>query len=148
MTNGQRTVTTLLAVIAVLLGANLIVRGPSHAAAQEPELRVEGDRRMPRVIQIEPVGTLIYRLWSDGVIERAVRNIPAPCSVELSCGWTVVADDSPPQPFARIVQIGHAGGGSDILYRLRSNGVLEWTRTTTASCDPPWCDWQVVPEVP
>ena len=40
MNNGQRTVAGLLAVVAVLLGLNLIVGGLRPAAAQEPEFRI------------------------------------------------------------------------------------------------------------
>ncbi len=85
MTNGQRTVATLLAVIAVLLGVNLIMKvAPEEASAQEPELRVEGDPRVPRVIQIEPVGTLIYRLWSGAPDPQAGSVV----GVERGTPWT------------------------------------------------------------
>ena len=95
MNNGQRTVTTLLAVVAVMLGLNLIVRGSPPAVAQEPEIGI-----FPEPPPMEPTvvggtayenqfgGHRVWRFWSDGTVDMSAFSIAsgASCSVQESCG--------------------------------------------------------------
>ncbi len=91
MTNGQRTVTTMLAVVAVLLGLNLIVGGLRPAAAQEPEIRIFPEPPLPPVRLVAAFGTFTatnfnVRLWSDGVIEEFDPEAGVPDWAEVSGG--------------------------------------------------------------
>ena len=96
MTNGQRTVAGMLAVVAVLLGLNLIVNGSPRAVAQEPEIRI-----FPKPPHLEPTAVAIYsdpgylyRLWSDGTVELNIVNaIASGCFRHGWCGWQTVPED-------------------------------------------------------
>ena len=75
MTNGQRTVTTMLAVVAVLLGLNLIVGGSRPAVAQ-PEIRIFPELPVPEpkviagaVLSKDTDTTNVWRFWSDGTVD-------------------------------------------------------------------------------
>ena len=79
MTNAQRNITTLLAVIAVLLGLNMLVRGSPSVEAQMtggPAERtvVAGAVAFPAIArganstQFSRVA-LLLRFWSDGVVD-------------------------------------------------------------------------------
>jgi len=91
----HRTIVALLAAVAVLLGLNLIVGGSTPAAAQ-----AQGMGRPPQVLTIHvrttgEGGTAIYRLWSDGTVER--NEHPFLCCMEVCplvewCGWQVVPE--------------------------------------------------------
>lgn len=134
MTKGQRTIATLLAIITALLAGHLLVRlGGQEAQAQHGP--------PTRVIQIDPHHEfkVFFRLWSDGVIEWSVAQTSVLCSGDPWCEWEPIPDDVPPQPHARIVQIGH--GKSNIIYRLWSNGIVERNVKSGAGCgiDPVWC---------
>ena len=78
------TTTVLLAVVAVLLGLNLW-----HSTAKaQPQVP-------PRVIQIEASGGsvtqhYVYRLWSDGLVERQYWCGSASCCDDGWCGWLTV----------------------------------------------------------
>ena len=75
MTRGQTTTTTLLAVIAVLLGLNMLVRGSPPAVGQVK------DAGQPVPVSMAVGHTYnttsndftnifaIYRMWSDGVVD-------------------------------------------------------------------------------
>ncbi len=94
MTNGQRTVTTLLAVVAVMLGLNLIVRGSPTAVAQGPTA-AGPVQATPVSIAAVPSGsgTKVYRLWSDGSIDVSGFNYSATdiCGPISQCGpFTVI----------------------------------------------------------
>ena len=70
MTKGQQAIIAMLAAVAVLLGFDLIVRGSTPAAAQ-----AQGMGRPPQAVTIQVRTTAIggmalYRLWSDGTVER------------------------------------------------------------------------------
>ena len=97
MTNGQRTVTTLLAVVAVLLGLNLILSGSPRAVAQEPEIRIfpEPPVRITHIAASTDSRTAVrknlFRLWSDGVIE-ANSFVKPESGPEVWTGWEVVPD--------------------------------------------------------
>ena len=96
MTKGQRTVVSLLAVVAVLLGLNLIVGGSTPAAAQ-----AQGMGRPANVLDFTVLTdgfgfVTAFRLWSDGTIEGN-RGISPPCCIELClpmewCGWQDVPE--------------------------------------------------------
>ena len=149
----QTTITTLLAVVAVLLGANLLRASASERARTQPEFDhvAPGPLGATRVIRIALVSNDgLYRLWSDGTIERSTHDATDLCSGGVWCEWEEVPDDVPPQPNARITQIeAHA---SNWLYRLWSNGVVERNRIISSLhyCPDPepveWCGWQVVAE--
>ena len=71
MTNGQRNITTLLAVIAVLLGLNMLVRGSPSVEAQ-----MTGGPTEPTAVSIaamnfptNPDNWRVFRLWSDGSVD-------------------------------------------------------------------------------
>ncbi len=140
MTMGQRTIASLLTVIAVLLAANLIVNVPPQEATAQPHLRAA-----PHVIQVEPGAgnnPRIYRLWSDGVIEEAVFGYSNPACVPDSpgFGWQEIPESVPPPP-ARIVRL-YPELEAGIFLRLRSDGVVERNDLVNGS----WCGWRTPPE--
>lgn len=63
MTRPQRTITTLLAVVAVLLAVNIAVSLNRQAGAQ-PQVQIA-----PHVTGLAQNGSYILRGWSDGVVE-------------------------------------------------------------------------------
>ena len=69
MTNAHRTITTLLAVIAVLLVINLAVTSPSHEAQAQGVAR--GRPVEVVALQMEGLGdgVRVYRMFSDGTVE-------------------------------------------------------------------------------
>ncbi len=81
MTNAQRTVTTMLAVVAVMLGLNLIVRGSPPAVAQGPNASgpvqatvVAGAVSFPTLARggtstVDSEVALVLRFWSDGTVD-------------------------------------------------------------------------------
>ncbi len=147
MNTGQRTVASMLAVVAVLLGLNLIVGGLRPAAAQEPEIGIFPEPPV-RVIQLTSAGGdgVFYRLWNDGAIERNYWAPNSNCAPAGFCGWEFVPDDVPPQQGARIIDI---IGDEHTLFRLWSNGVIERQENLSGTCGTlDWCGWQVVPDVP
>ncbi len=146
MTNGQRTVTSLLAVVAVLLGINLIVNLPPEAVAQDQfEFEFEA-ARTPHVIQVETATAgRVYRLWSDGVIEVAQFEgmNTVTCLPSGGLAWQEIAETVPLPPGVRITRIYTWGHFPDILLRLRSDGVVEQNiRSVTLG----WCGWRTPPE--
>ena len=87
MTTTNRTITTLLAVIAVLLGLNLIVKASPAAVGQ-----AEGPcQAVPVSVAVTDLGgstTLcIVRLWSDGMVDRKIIRYESvnACDVNLDC---------------------------------------------------------------
>ena len=93
MTKGHRTIVALLAVVAVLLGLNLIVGGSTPAAAQAQGMGPPPQAVAMLVRQEDFVGTVLYRLWSDGMVERN-QAIPVGkgCVTQEWCGWQVVPE--------------------------------------------------------
>ncbi len=94
MTKEQRTIIAMLAVVAALLGLNLIVGGSTPAGAQ-----AQGMGQPPRAVTLlerpgEQGGTVLYRLWSDGTVER--NDAPfvccGACLLLEWCGWQVVPE--------------------------------------------------------
>lgn len=104
----------------------------------------------PRVIEMALVSNDgLYRLWSDGMIERATNDAGDFCSGGVWCEWEEVPDDAPPQPNARVIQI--ASFSTGFLYRLWSNGVSQRNRTLISVTCPDttpveWCGWVTVSE--
>ena len=94
MTRGQRTITTLLAVIA--LG---IMAAPQRA---------------PYVLDMRLAGNLLARLWSDGTLEINGKCCGSPIHWE---GWEFAPPMLPPQSF-NIVPVGLTAGGAP-LHRTR-----------------------------
>ena len=110
MNNGQRTVAGLLAVVAVLLGLNLIVGGLRPAAAQEPEFRIFPPPPLPpppKVVHgtVRDVGGSCgvsnfteknyTRFWDDGTIDITTLCVSSRDCLPLadpaqSCGPTVI----------------------------------------------------------
>ena len=97
MTKGQRTITTLLAAIVVLLAINLVVIAPGQ------EAQAQGMGRPPQAVALtvrnEFFSWAAYRLWSDGTVERNEVIVP-PLEVCLPvewCGWQTI----PEPPFVR-----------------------------------------------
>ena len=89
----QRTIVALFAVVAVLLGLNLIVGGSTPAAAQAQGMGPPPQAVAMHLRQEEFVGTVLYRLWSDGMVERN-QAIPLGkgCLTQEWCGWQVVSE--------------------------------------------------------
>ena len=92
MNEGQRTIATVLAVVAVLLGFNLIVRGSPEAMA-----RVATGPVQPTVVAGERhlAGQnldRIWRWWSDGTVDASMvfTQFGQNCSIPLNCGPTQV----------------------------------------------------------
>ena len=91
MTNAHRTITTLLAVIAVLLAINLAVTAPSH----EAQAQGVGPPVVAVALQTsEGFGRTVYRMFSDGTVERNT-DISDPvfdqCVTEW-CGWEAIPE--------------------------------------------------------
>ncbi len=92
MNAGQRTVTTMLAVVAVMLGLNLIVKGsPTAVAVPRPP-------EPTAVALFACVGGAsterVYRLWSDGTVELNIVNaIASGCFRHGWCGWQTVPEE-------------------------------------------------------
>ena len=98
MTKGQRTVVSLLAVVAVLLGLNLIVGGSTPAAAQ-----AQGMGRPPQAVAMlvgnfGPIGLSVFRMFSDGTVELNSSQLgpfdPKGCPVSalVWCGWEAIPE--------------------------------------------------------
>ncbi len=151
MTKGQRTIATLLTIVAALLAANLIVNLPPQEATAQPHLTAAA----PHVIQFEPNQSefaRVYRLWSDGVIEEARFegfSNDGDCSPDSSgSGWQVMPETVPLPHGVRITRIytkSHFGNGG-ILMRLRSDGVVERNWHSAAPNPSDWCGWRTPPE--
>lgn len=104
MNNGHRTVAGLLAVVAVLLGLNLIMSGSPRAVAQEPEIRIFPEPPVPEPTVVAgaigqlsggPFREVVYRFWSDGQIDAtfprfSINNDTFACEVAFHCGPLVV----------------------------------------------------------
>ena len=96
MTNAHRTITALLAVIAVLLAINLAVTAPGH------EAQAQGVGPPARAVAFEVqsgmTGPIVWRIFSDGTIERnqGFRSSFGSDCPDLSaiewCGWVVVSE--------------------------------------------------------
>ncbi len=90
MTNAHRTITALLAVIAVLLAINLAVTAPGQEAMAQPNTSARPGRAV--ALQANQFGSVIYRMFGDGTVERNVNFMDPlgdPCGSEW-CGWEVV----------------------------------------------------------
>ena len=142
----------LLAVVAVLLAVNAVGSLPSQQAKAQPVLNPPPPRVI-QVVQTESVG-VIFRLWSDGIIETTGYGGSGDLCDPDWCPWELVPDDVPPQPEARIVQIAANWVASHAtLVRVWSNGVVERNYSTWLGggdnwCIPSeeWCGWQAMPE--
>ncbi len=86
MNRGQRTVASLLAVVAVLLGLN-IVRSAPPAWGQAPA----GTTPTPTMVNVAPVYSpaasvvFVFRGWSDGAVDVTSMDWDFGCSPEASC---------------------------------------------------------------
>ena len=149
MNSGQRTVASLLGVVAVILALNLVgdLLGQEYSSSRPYVLQTEAEQSRPpppTVVQINDASRLVVRLWSDGLIETMDVTPLFVCQI-VPCDWQTVPAGAP-QPGARIVQIESLG--RDLL-RLWSNGVVEMNQALWES-EPPcfvpvWCGWQVLP---
>ena len=140
MTNGHRTVAGMLAVVAVMLGLNLIVRGSPTAVAQEPEVGIFPEPPLPLVRLVAAFGTFTatnfnVRLWSDGVIEEFDPEAGVPDWAEVSGGAY-----SPPAQ-VRAVSLSGVDG---LLIRAWSDGTVEKLSRNNDSV--PWdtSQWAIV----
>jgi hypothetical protein len=95
MNNGQRTIPALLAVIAVLLGLNIVAKespaamGQAAAEMQEP---VPVAMSVTQIIGDNGAGIRqwrAFRLWSDGGIDTTLATFVGPsvggCDIEAIC---------------------------------------------------------------
>ena len=98
MTNGQRAIATLLAVVVLLLVINILTNVPGQEAAAQAQMQPH----LPRVVAIStdtmPGGEFsrVFRLWSDGsidttrvIFETLPENVPG-CEVLDTCTQEVV----------------------------------------------------------
>ena len=149
MQTQSKPTTLLLAIIALLLAANLIVNLPPQEATAQPSLRAV---EFPHVIQFEPGQTefaRVYRLWSDDVIEEArfhgFANGDSDCLPDVTgSGWQVMPETVTLPPGVRITRIyarPHTSSPVTLL-RLRSDGVVEQNRMG----GDVWCGWLTPPE--
>ena len=103
MTKGQRTLATLLAIIAALLAAHLAVLSGNEAHAQSPPDQPgppTTEPQEPHVVGITAINDThslssqtpryLYRLWSDGVIEQNRFRSSAFNGCNCWQGWKVV----------------------------------------------------------
>ncbi len=103
MTKGQRTIATLLAVIAALLAAHLLVRlGDQEAQAQQGQPFAE-----PTVVagqtSLDNDPFPLYRTWrwwSDGTVDVSVSTFSQDTSCDFAkfgaqCGPEVIIDPGP-----------------------------------------------------
>ena len=149
MSTGQRTITSLLAVIAVVLVIS-ITGSVSH---QEAKAQVFEPLSRP-VIQVafsaaHNSDAPAFRLWQNGVIEWGqIGNIIECGSHDFICGWQVIPDPFPPPFNVRIVEIRARVGRS--LWRVLSDGTVEQNSIQTTGEDPcddvEWCGWVAIPE--
>ena len=139
----KTTVTTLLAVIAVVLVISIT------GSASHQEAKAQGFE--PTVIQVY-IGThnsvgMTYRLWSNGLIEWGMVDVisgPVCNDPNEICGWQVVPDTSPP-PFS--VQIVRLEANRFMLWRVLSDGNVERNQNQLqGECDNNWCGWVAIPE--
>ena len=145
----RRNTTTLFVIIAALLAVDIALRvSPREAVAQDLfEFEFEA-ARSPHVIQVETSGAglgRVFRLWSDGVIEVAVfGGINSDnCLPADGIGWQEIAETVPLPPGVRITRIYTRNHSTQILLRLRSDGVVEQNfRSVTLG----WCGWRTPPE--
>ena len=98
MTKEQRTIIAMLAVVAALLGLNLIVGGSTPAGAQ-----AQGMGRRPQAVAMQlssnfGMGVNVYRMFSDGTVEVNTGQEgpfdPMGCP-EFSivwCGWVPIPE--------------------------------------------------------
>ena len=100
MNTGQRTVAGMLAVVAVMLGLNLIVRGSPTAVAQEPEIRIFPEPPVPEPTVVAGATlaggtdlTFVWRFWSDGTVDWsrvAIFGVGPDCDLGSLCGPPIV----------------------------------------------------------
>src|SRR3990170_6255190 len=90
----QRTIASLLAVVAVLLALDLIARGSTVAGGQ----RQAGPAPEPVLVNgtvthvVPPSGgvfSTMYRFWSDGIVDATSLNTFT-CNPNVTCGPNVV----------------------------------------------------------
>ncbi len=150
MNTGQRNVVGMLAVVAVLLGLNLVV---GRASAQtEPEIRsllspilnARSDPPPPKPIDMaatsisstsnQPRWMVVIRLWSDGVVEHASVQINGPTVHD----WAQSVLPPPPTPSAKPISIAIAsndcrtkGGGGE--WCTGQKAYVQWSDGTVMS---------------
>ncbi len=85
MSRGQRTIASLLAVVVVLVGLDIY----AHRAKADPPVHT-----LARAMGVAAVGSfgqhVLYRVWTDGTVERNVFIIQSNC--QGFCGWEVVPE--------------------------------------------------------
>ena len=92
MTNAHRTITAMLGVIAVLLAINLAVIAPGQEAMAQANLSARPGRAV--ALQANQFGSVIYRMFGDGTVERNVNVMDPfgdPCASDW-CGWEIVPE--------------------------------------------------------
>ena len=87
MNKGQRTVSGLLTVIAVLLGFNLLASGHRTADAQTDGMA--GPVPISIASSASGGSVRLFRLWDDGTIESKLLNFSggASCDIVGGCDW-------------------------------------------------------------
>ncbi len=138
----------LLAIIALLLAANLVVNLPPQEATAQSHLKTAA----PHVIQVETLGpgpsSLVFRLWSDGVIEEAMFedvnfDANAGCVPGVpGMAWQVIPETVPLPHAVNITRIYTGPHFSIRVLRLRSDGVVEQNDKFGSD----WCGWRTLPE--
>ncbi len=118
MTRGQRTITTLLAVIA--LG---IMAAPQRA---------------PYVLDMRLSDNVLFRLWSDGTLEMNQR---ISCCPIIWVGWELATPMLPPQTF-NVVPVSMTAGGNNWVVVRWSDGsgqIVRW------NISKGWWPWEYIP---
>ncbi len=146
----HRTTHALLVVVAVLLGLNLtLLLSPPEAAGQEFDIRADAPHL--RVIQVSPSGgggCPIYRLWSDGIIERAnLTDMTQDCVLGTNgSAWSVIPEGPVPlPPSVRVIQIFTECTNNQVIREL-SDGSVQRNAFRNVGGETVWCGWQDVPE--
>ena len=115
-------------------------------------LQVQADWRPcpspPIAIDIFSTGTVISRLWSNGVIDTRAVFGGRGCDLSDWCkgGWQVIPDDGVLHGQRVTAIMGKAGRE---LLRIWDTGVVQENRPVgnPTDCDPmTWCGWKVVPD--
>ncbi len=85
MNTGPTTVTTMLAVVAGMLGLNLIVRGSPTAVAVPPV--PEPTVVAGATLFIDASAVFVTRFWSDGRVDLSrIREVNELCNFQTVCG--------------------------------------------------------------
>lgn len=86
MTKAQKTVVSLLAVIAGLLALNVAIIAPGQQAQAQM-----GPPNEVVDFETDTYGVTIFRVFRDGTVEWNFREF---CEPDLWCGWQVVPEEA------------------------------------------------------